>query len=72
MKYATDRPDPEKARKVLEIANSIEAIQDGRIHVEKSMGLSCFGMAADRLNTALGCRSRSIAAGSKCTGPALT
>ena len=52
MKYATDRPDPEKARKVLEIANSIEAIQDGRIHVEKSMGLSCFGMAADRLLTA--------------------
>jgi hypothetical protein len=41
MKYSTDRPlaDPEKAaRKILEIANSVEAIQDGRIHVEKING----------------------------------
>jgi hypothetical protein len=41
MKYATDRPlaDPEKAtRRILEIANSVEAIQDGRIHVEKING----------------------------------
>ena len=38
MKFATDRPfgDPEKAaRKLIEIANTIEAVQDGRIHVEK-------------------------------------
>jgi hypothetical protein len=35
MKYATDREyaDPEKAaRKLLEIANATEAVQDGRIH----------------------------------------
>jgi hypothetical protein len=41
MKYTTDRPycDPQKAaRKILEIANSVEAIQDGRIHVEKING----------------------------------
>jgi hypothetical protein len=41
MKYAAERPysDPEKAaRKILEIANSVEAIQDGRIHVEKIKG----------------------------------
>jgi hypothetical protein len=41
MKYTTDRPfaDPEKAaRKLLEIANSVEAIQDGRIHIEKING----------------------------------
>jgi hypothetical protein len=41
MKYATERPysDPEKAaRRILEIANSVEAIQDGRIHVEKING----------------------------------
>jgi hypothetical protein len=41
MKYSTDRPyaDPEKAaRRILEIANSVEAIQDGRIHVEKING----------------------------------
>ena len=41
MRYATDRPfaDPEKAaRKLLEIANTIEAVQDGRIHIEKLNG----------------------------------
>ena len=41
MKYATDREyaDPEKAaRKLLEIANTVEAIQDGRIHIEKING----------------------------------
>ena len=41
MKYATDREyaDPEKAaRKLLEIANTVEAIQDGRIHTEKLNG----------------------------------
>ncbi|MBR1300625.1 hypothetical protein [Bradyrhizobium sp. AUGA SZCCT0042] len=39
--YATDRPyaDPEAAaRKLLEIANTIEAIRDGRIHIEKING----------------------------------
>lgn len=38
MKFAHDRPysDPEKAaRKLVEIANAVEAIQDGRIHIEK-------------------------------------
>jgi hypothetical protein len=38
MRYAADRPysDPEKAaRKLLEIANAAEAVQDGRIHIEK-------------------------------------
>ena len=38
MKFSTDRPyaDPEAAaRKLLEIANTIEAVQDGRIHIEK-------------------------------------
>ena len=37
MKYAADRPysDPEKAaRKLLEIANSVEVVQDGRIYIE--------------------------------------
>jgi hypothetical protein len=40
-KFTTDRPfsDPEKAvRKLIEIANSVEAIQDGRIHIEKING----------------------------------
>jgi hypothetical protein len=41
MKYATDRPfaDPEKAaRKIVEIANATEPVQDGRIHIEKING----------------------------------
>lgn len=38
MKYTTDRPfaDPEKAaRRLMEIASTVEPVQDGRIHVEK-------------------------------------
>jgi hypothetical protein len=41
MKYAADGPfaDPEKAaRKLLEIANETEAVQDGRIHIENING----------------------------------
>jgi hypothetical protein len=41
MKYAATRPfaDPEAAaRKLLEIANATEAVQDGRIHIEKLNG----------------------------------
>ena len=37
MKFAADRPysDPEKAaRKILEIANGVEPVQDGRIYIE--------------------------------------
>jgi hypothetical protein len=37
VKFATDRPfaDPEKAaRKLIEIANTVEAVQDGRIYIE--------------------------------------
>jgi hypothetical protein len=41
MKLTADRPwsDPERAaRKILEIAYSTEAVQDGRIHIEKING----------------------------------
>jgi hypothetical protein len=41
MKFTTDRPyaDPEAAaRKLIEIANSVEAVQDGRIHIETING----------------------------------
>jgi hypothetical protein len=40
VKFAADRPyaAPEKAaRKLVEIANSVEAVQDGRIYIEKIM-----------------------------------
>jgi hypothetical protein len=41
MKFAAERPyaDPEKAaRKLVEIANSVEAVQDGRIFIELISG----------------------------------
>jgi hypothetical protein len=41
LRLTADRPysDPEKAaRRILEIANTVEAVQDGRIHVEKISG----------------------------------
>jgi hypothetical protein len=41
MKLAAERPyaDPEiAARKLIEIANTVEAVQDGRIHIEKING----------------------------------
>jgi len=44
-KYAADRPysDPEAAaRKLIEIANSVEAVQDGRIHIELINGPMLF------------------------------
>jgi hypothetical protein len=37
MKFATDRPYADldvAARKLIEIANSVEAVQDGRIYIE--------------------------------------
>ena len=41
MKFAEARPyaeTEEAARKLIEIANSVEAVQDGRIHIEKING----------------------------------
>jgi hypothetical protein len=41
MKFTEPRPyaDPEKAaRRLLEIANTVEPVQDGRIHIEKIKG----------------------------------
>jgi len=41
MKYVSSRPfaDPDTAaRKLMEIANATEAVQDGRIHIEKING----------------------------------
>jgi hypothetical protein len=41
MKYVEPRPyaDPARAaRRLLEIANTIEPVQDGRIHIESSTG----------------------------------
>ena len=45
MKFTPDRPytDPEKAaRKLIEITNATEAVQDGRIYIEKINGPMLF------------------------------
>jgi hypothetical protein len=45
MKFATSRPysEPEAAaRKLIEIANSVEAVQDGRIYIEMINGPMLF------------------------------
>jgi hypothetical protein len=64
MKFATDRPyaNPETAaRKLIEIANSVEAVQDGRIFIELinwpligsiTAGQSRFTIAPPRLQEA--------------------
>jgi hypothetical protein len=47
MKFAAARPyaDPEAAaRKLIEIANSVEAVQDGRIHIELLNGPMLFDL----------------------------
>ncbi len=57
MKFATASPyaDPEKAaRKLIEIANSVEAVQDGRIYIELVNGQFLYGQRAARPNTRLG------------------
>jgi hypothetical protein len=61
MKFAADRPfaDPEAAaRKLLEIANIVEAVQDGRIHIEKLNGPFLFkegGTPAEYSAGLIGC-----------------
>jgi hypothetical protein len=49
MKFATTRPysEPEAAaRKLIEIANSVEAVQDGRIYIELLNGPMLFELKA--------------------------
>jgi hypothetical protein len=49
LKHVDTRPyaDPEAAaRKLVEIANSVEAVQDGRIHIEKINGPFLFDLDA--------------------------
>jgi hypothetical protein len=49
MKFSAHRPyaDPETAaRKLIELANAIEALQDGRIHIELLNGPFLFDLKA--------------------------
>jgi hypothetical protein len=58
MKLTADRPlaDPDKAaRKLIEIANTVEAVQDGRIYIELINGpfLFQFGGSPDEFSAGL-------------------
>jgi hypothetical protein len=71
MKFAADRPygDPDKAaRKLIEIANSVEAVQDGRIYIEL---VNWPFLRAAPTNTRLASNWRLRAAGSSCMNPRL-
>jgi hypothetical protein len=73
VKYTADRPfaDPEKAaHKLLELANAVEPIQDGRIHIEKINGPFLSRKAAARPNMVPASSSPSRAAGCGCMNPA--
>jgi hypothetical protein len=66
MKPSADRPfaDPEKAaRKLLEIANATEAVQDGRIYIETINSQFLFKEGGTPRSTALASPSRLPTAG---------
>jgi hypothetical protein len=47
MKFSTDRPyaDPEvAARKIMDLANAVETIQDGRVYIEELNGPFLFAL----------------------------
>ena len=70
MKFAADRPrsDPEKAaRKILEIANDVEVVQDGRIYIELINAPFLFREHATPAESAPASSWRSNAAGWCCT-----
>ena len=73
MQYATQRPyaDPEKAaRKLLEIASTIEPVKDGRIYIEMINGPFLFKEGGTPPTTRLALSSPLRAAGSGNAGPA--
>ena len=53
MKFVADRPfaDPRAARKLLELANAVEPVQDGRIYIEKINGPFIFSSRERLRNT---------------------
>ena len=70
MKFTTERPyaDPEIAAcKLIDIANSVEAEQDGRIHIELINGPFLYESRAARRSMAQVSISQSSAAGWRCT-----
>jgi hypothetical protein len=70
MKFVDDRPyaDPDiAARKLVELANAVEAAQDGRIHIEKINGPMLFQLKATPAEYKAGSIAPSLTAGWCCT-----
>lgn len=66
MKYSEARPyaDPERAaRRIVEIASTVEPVQDGRLHVELINGPFLFKDKGSPAESARAWRSPSSAAG---------
>jgi hypothetical protein len=75
MNFTTDRPyaNPEAAaRKLIEIANTVEAVQDGRIHSEKINGPFLFEHNGTPAEYGAGLKLAMNAVGSGCTSPGPT
>jgi hypothetical protein len=75
MKFAINRPysDPEAAaRKLIEIANAVEAAQDGRIHIELLNGPMLFELKATPAEYSAGLKFANESGGWSCTRAALT
>ena len=75
MKFAETRvyADPEKAaRKLVEIANTIEPVQDGRIHIEKINAPFLYRERERQPNMVLASTWRSSAVGCGCMRAVLT
>ena len=72
MKFASDRPcaNPETAaRKLIEIANSVEAVQDGRIYIELINWPFLYEAKGSPGDTLPDSSWRSTVAGYGCTSP---
>ena len=73
-KFVAARPfaDPDAAaRKIIEIANGVEAVQDGRIYIER-VNAPFLAVAAPATTFARGSSAPSLSAGYGCTRAALT
>ena len=73
-KFVDDHPFADRdaaARKIIEIANDVEAVQDGRIYIEASMRRS-LRLAAMATTSVLGSSAPSLSAGCGGTRAGLT
>jgi hypothetical protein len=69
MKFVAPRPfaDPDvAARKIIELANAVEPVQDGRIHIEKINGPFLFELKGTPAEYKAGLERASLTVGCGC------